>query len=91
MNRHMTRNEVKRDLLRRILTTVALAALLVVVLVTLAITGEPEEHGSNTERWAQYKAQERYYDAFDIYGDVEGAVESARVVFEKEARIYAEN
>lgn len=33
---------------------------------------------------AHYAAQERYYEVVDLYGDVEGAVEAARVVWSLE-------
>lgn len=38
-----------------------------------------------TDRWAQFAAQEEYYRVMDLYGDAEGATEAARVVFEREA------
>lgn len=44
--------------------------------------GDPPKE---TDRRAQFSAQERYYEVMDLYGDTEGAVEAARVVFEQEA------
>lgn len=61
----------------------ALAALLVVVLVMLSITeAEPPKE---TDRWAQFAAQEEYYRVAELYGDTKGAVDAARIVFEREA------
>lgn len=44
-----------------------------------------EEPPKETDRWAQFAAQEEYYRAVELYGDAEGAVEAARIVFEREA------
>lgn len=82
--RHMTRNEARRAKLAGAIKVIALAALLVVLLVTLAITDEPAEQSNEAERWAQFKAQEQYYETLDLYGDAEGAAEAARVAFERE-------
>lgn len=89
--RTMTRNEARRAKLAGAIKVIALAVLLVVLLVTLAITDEPTEQSSEAERWAQFKAQERYYEALDLYGDVEGAAEAARLVFEREVADHAED
>lgn len=43
------------------------------------------EPPKETDRYAQFAAQEEYYRVMDLYGDAEGAVEAARAVFEKEA------
>lgn len=60
--------------------------LLVMVALVLVLTGEAlapaPDHPTAYERAAQFAAQERYYEVLDIYGDVEGAVEEARVVYE---------
>lgn len=42
------------------------------------------------ERAAQFAAQERYYETLDLYGDVEGAVEAARVVYGMDVMTHAE-
>ncbi len=69
-----------------IVRLVALGLLLAVLLVTLAVTEVPEAEAPTDERErnARYQAQERYYEVIDLYGDVEGAVDAARVVFERE-------
>lgn len=65
-----------------------LAWLLVMVVLVLVLTGEAmspaPEATTARERAARFAAQERYYEAMDLYGDVEGAVETARVVYERE-------
>lgn len=78
----MTRCELRRAKLARTIKAVALALLLVVLLVTLSLT-EADEPPKEIDRWAQFVAQERYYEALDLYGDVEGAVDAARAVYEK--------
>ncbi len=72
---------------------VALGLLLVVLLAMLAVTEVPEAEApaDERERRAGYQAQERYYEALDLYGDVEGAVEAARIVFEREIHKAAED
>lgn len=69
-----------------IVRLVALGLLLAVLLVTLAVTEVPEAEApiGERERNARYQAQERYYEVIDLYGDMEGAVDAARVVFERE-------
>lgn len=89
--RHMTRNETQRAKLEGAIKVIALAVLLVVLLVTLAVTEDPAEQSSEAKRWARFKAQERYYEVLDLYGDVEGAEEAARVVFEREVVDRAED
>ncbi len=65
---------------------IALGLLLAVLLVTLAVTEVPEAEAPTDERErnARYQAQEAYYETLDLYGDVEGAVDAARIVFERE-------
>lgn len=56
---------------------------LVVVLTAEALAPVPEAPDTR-ERAAQFAAQEAYYDTLDRYGDVEGAVEVAKLVWEGE-------
>lgn len=79
----MTRCEIRRARLERAIKAVALVLLLVVLLVTLSLT-EADEPPMEVDRWAQFAAQERYYETLSLYGDTEGAVNAARAVFEKE-------
>ena len=63
------------------------AWLLVLVVLALVLIGaamhpEPEPPAAR-ERAAQFCAQERYYEVLDRYGDMEGAVEAARLVYEE--------
>lgn len=67
----------------------ALAAeLLVLVLLALLLTAEALDPAPTPptaqERAAQFAAQEAYYDTLDRYGDLEGAVEVARLVWEED-------
>lgn len=78
-----TRYERRMARMTGVVRLLALAALLAVVLVTLSITGD--EPPKETDRWAQYTAQEEYYRVVDLYGDTEGATDAARIVFEREA------
>lgn len=60
--------------------------LLVVFVLTLAATAmgpEPEEDGP-VEYYARQQAGERYQEVLDRYGDLEGAAEAARLVYEME-------
>lgn len=77
-----TRYERRMARMTGVVRLLALAALLAVVLVTLSITGD--EPPKETDRWAQYAAQEEYYRVVDLYGDAEGATDAARIVFERE-------
>lgn len=62
------------------------AELLVLAALVLVLTGEAldpaPEPPSAQERAARFAAQETYYDTLDRYGDLEGAVEVARLVWE---------
>lgn len=58
------------------------AALVAALWWMAAKTAEPPKE---IDRRAQFAAQEEYYRVMDMYGDTEGAVESARIVFEREA------
>lgn len=60
----------------------AVCAVLAAALWLMALTDEPPKE---TNRYAQFAAQEEYYRVMELYGDTEGAVEAARVVFEREA------
>lgn len=64
------------------------AALVAVLWWTAARTEEPPKE---TDRRAQFAAQERYYEVMDLYGDEEGAVEAAGIVFEREEVTHAED
>lgn len=63
---------------------VALVLLAVVLLVALALTAA-DEPPKEIDRRAQFEAQQRYYEILDLYGDIEGAADAARAVFEKKA------
>lgn len=78
-----TRYERRMARMTGVVRLLTLAALLVVLLVTLSITGD--EPPKETDHWAQYAAQEEYYRVVELYGDAEGAVDAARIVFEREA------
>lgn len=54
---------------------------LVVVLTAEAMAPVPEAPDAR-ERAARVTAQEAYYETLERYGDVEGAVEAARLVWE---------
>lgn len=84
MNRHKTRYE--RRMARAVGITRAVGLVLCAALVaalwwTVARTDEPPKE---TDRWAQFAAQEEYYRVMELYGDADGATEAARVVFERE-------
>lgn len=66
-----------------VVTWLLVIAVLAVLLLTTSITGD--EPPKETDRWAQYAAQEEYYRVVDLYGDAEGATDAARIVFEREA------
>lgn len=61
----------------------ALLAVFVVALVTTGLGPEPEEDGP-VEYYARQQAGERYQEVLDRYGDLEGAAEAARLVYEME-------
>lgn len=84
MDRKKTRYERRMARAVGITRTVGLVvcAVLVAVLWWTVLTDEPPKE---TDRWAQYAAQEEYYRVVELYGDAEGATEAARVVFEREA------
>lgn len=83
-HRTMTRCELRRAKLELAMKAVALVLLVAVLLVALALTAA-NEPPKEIDRRAQFEAQQRYYEILDLYGDVEGAVDAARAVFEKEA------
>lgn len=62
--------------------------LLVLVVLAIILTAEvmhPVPPAPDArERASQFAAQEAYYETLERYGDVEGAVEAARTVFEEE-------
>lgn len=86
MNRHLTRYEQR---MARDTGIVRVVGLVVFAVVTAALWWvvffDGAEPPKETDRRAQFAAQEEYYRVMDLYGDAEGAVEAARVVFEKEA------
>lgn len=49
------------------------------------------EPPKETNRYAQFAAQEEYYRVVELYGDAEGAVDAARIVFEREEATHAED
>lgn len=79
-----TRNEQKRDRTWawvRLLGLIALA-----VLVSLLVIGAEDdvpEPPSVDEYRARFYAGERYDEVLDFYGDVEGAKQSANLVYEE--------
>lgn len=85
MTKHTTRNEARRARLAGIVKAVALVLLAVLLLVTLSLT-DAEEPPKEADRYAQFAAQARYYDVVERYGDLDGAVEAALVVYEKEGQ-----
>lgn len=77
-----TRNERKRDRVEsiaRVVFGIIIAAVLLLILLGLANEPEPTPV---EERYAAFAAQERYYDVLERYGDKEGAVEAAKLVWE---------
>lgn len=68
----------------RAIGLVLLAAVTVVLWWVVFFDGA--EPPKETDRYAQFAAQEEYYRVMELYGDTEGAVEAARVVFEREAQ-----
>lgn len=68
-----------------VLTWLLLLAVLAIILTGEAMSPVPEAPTAR-ERAAQFAAQERYYEAVDRYGDVEGAVEAARMVYDRAMR-----
>lgn len=77
-----TRYEQRMARMTGVVRLLALLTLLVVLVVTLSIASD--EPPKETDRWAQYAAQEEYYRVMELYGDAEGAVDAARIVFERE-------
>ena len=77
-----TRNERKRDRVESI-ARVAFGIIVIAVLIGIlaAFADEPEPTPTQ-ERYAAFAAQERYYDVLERYGDKEGAVEAAKLVWE---------
>ncbi len=59
----------------------ALCAVLVLLLWCTVLSDDPPKEA---DRAARFAAQERYYEVIDLYGDMEGAVDAARIVFERE-------
>lgn len=85
MNRHLTRYEQRmaRDTgIVRIVGLVLLAAVTAGLWWVVFFDGA--EPPKEVDRRAQFAAQERYYEVIDLYGDMEGAVDAARIVFERE-------
>lgn len=82
---------MKRDFQLRdpwgVLTWLLALAALVFVLTCEALRPVPQAPTAQ-ERAAQIAAQERYYETLDLYGDVEGAVEAARVVYGMEVTAH---
>lgn len=76
--------------MRRVDPWALLAWLLVLAALALVLTAEAldpaPEPPSVQERAAQFAAQETYYDTLDRYGDLEGAVEVARMVYGCDAK-----
>lgn len=66
----------------RVVGLVLLAA--VVAALWWAVFFDGAEPPKETDRYAQFAAQEEYYRVMELYGDTKGAVEAARVVFERE-------
>lgn len=64
-----------------LLTWLVVAAALLLVLTGEALAPAPD-HPTARERAARVAGQVRYYEALDLYGDAEGAVEAARAVYE---------
>lgn len=59
------------------------ALALALALLLTAEARDPAPEAPTAQEWAaQFAAQERYYEVIDRYGDIEGAVEAARIVFE---------
>lgn len=79
-----TRYEQRRDHLEAVVRMVAAGVILVILALILVGAGmEPEvEPPSARERAAQFAAQERYYETVERYGDVAGAVETAKWVYD---------
>lgn len=61
------------------------AWLLVMAVLLLVLTGEAlspaPEPPTARERAARFSAQDRYYEVMDLYGDLTGATEAARLVY----------
>lgn len=83
MGRNKTRYEQRMARSTGIVRLVGMAvcAVLAALLWWTALAEEPPKE---TDRYAQFAAQEEYYRVVDLYGDVEGAVDAARIVFERE-------
>lgn len=64
-----------------------LLAVLAIILTGEAMSPVPETPAAR-ERAARFAAQERYYEAVGLYGDVEGAEEAARMVYEMEVTAH---
>ncbi len=86
MNRHLTRYEQRMARDTGIVRAVGLVLLAVVTAVLWwVVFFDGAEPPKETDRRAQFVAQEEYYRVMELYGDAEGATEAARVVFEREA------
>lgn len=59
--------------------------LLILAVLLLVLTGEAMDPvpaaPTARERAAQFAAQERYYEALDLYGDPEGATQAAKLIY----------
>lgn len=87
MERNKTRYErrMARGIgIARIVGIVVCAALTLFIYATVFLAKEPEA-APEVDYYARFAAQEEYYRVMDLYGDAEGAVEAARMVFEREA------
>lgn len=73
----------------RALGWLVVLVLLVIILTSEAMSPVPEAPAAQ-ERAARFAAQERYYEVVDLYGDAEGAVEAARMVYEMEVTAHEE-
>lgn len=73
--------------MRRVDPWALMAWLLVLAVLTLILIAEAldpaPEPPSARERAARFAAQEAYYDTLERYGDLEGAVEVARMVWKE--------
>lgn len=84
MNRHKTRYERRMARMVGITRTVGVVVCAVLAAALWWMAARTDEPPKETDRRAQFAAQERYYEVMDLYGDAEGAVEAARIVFERE-------
>lgn len=85
MNGNKTRYERRMARAVGITRAVGLVVCAVLVAVLWWMAAKTAEPPKEMDRRAQFAAQEEYYRVVDLYGDTEGAVEAARIVFEREA------